>query len=132
MSSRPRRASRFANAPRDLLDIGYIVDVAEGRRAPDPRAYIPATGRPTTADEIESREQAYHVGCHQGWCIEMGGRFEVATPPVGLPRAWLGAFAAGVLDGADNARQAQIMSRGGTPGGDEDPWADLDGDFSAV
>jgi hypothetical protein len=132
MKSPPKRRSRFSGAPKDLLDISYIIAVAAGEREPDRLAWPLFGDRPPRAEDYTTRQAAYGLGYHQGWSFEVSGRMEVPTPPVGMARNLLPAFCAGILDGADNARMAKALSRPAVGNGDGDRFAHLDGDFSAI
>lgn len=127
----PKRRNRFLAAPKELLNLSYIIAVAAGERQPDRLAWPILGDRPLRAEDYVTRQDAYNLGYHQGWSFEVSGQIEVPTPPVGMARNLLPPFCAGILDGADNARIAKAL---GTGGGDSgwDPAADLDGDYSAV
>jgi hypothetical protein len=133
------RQSRFRSAPKDILDISYLVDVCEVRREPDPCAYTRITGslKPAiTPDEMETADACRNIGYAQGWECEFGGRVEVPTPPSGMPRKYLAAFAGGVLDGAEAARLHPLVTgiaRAGQPPRPAEPqWEVITAPFADI
>lgn len=126
----PRTRIRFSEVSRDICDPSYIAAVAAGEREPDPLAWPAFGGTVPQAKDFPDRARAYDLGHHQGFDCEMGGRLEKATPPVGMPRNLLSAFARGVIDGSELVKYARSAQKGTTDGdGDFDPWADLNVDL---
>lgn len=132
MNRKPRHKNRFSSAPRDLLDISYIVAVAEGTMPRHELAFPAFYGEIPQAEDYVTRENAYALGRFQGWHCELGGRFERPTPPKGMSRALLGAFAAGVLDGAESVAVVRRINAASARGSSSfDPFSDIE-DYSAL